>query len=417
MKMFGTHQLRTAMSRLSFRQALPVRLSSSTSKGTSQDDASAHFLDVDGVKRAHNFSAGPSQLPFEVLKTVQRDLLNWNATGMSFMELSHRDAGGPVQSALMTAKADLRGLLNIPANYKILFFHGGAHAQFAAVPLNFLGARTKADYVHTGFWSDRARGEALKYCDAAVVADAADNGFTQIPDVGTWRLRPDAAYVHLCANETIAGLELLEDPRLDGMNVVADMTSTLLSRPVDVSRYACIYASSGKNLGPAGFCVAIVREDMLAIGARDYTPSILNYSLQAGSQPIPSLYNTPPTLPLYVAHLVFQEYVQRGGLAAIEADAKERAALLYDVVDSSNGFYTNRVQPAYRSRMNIPFRVRDGDCELEKKFVAEAEAHGIMQIFGHPLFGGLRATLYNGVPTASLHHLVAFMRKFQAANA
>ena len=366
--------------------------------------------------RAFNFSAGPACLPSTVMRRAQNEFCDWDGTGMSIMEMSHRDPGGPVQNALARAAFDLRTLLAVPANYQVLFFQGGAHAQFAAVPLNLLGSRSAADYVHSGFWSQRAIDEASKYCDVSVAADCADTAFSRLPRVDEWKVRDDAAYVHVCANETIHGLEFNEDPDYDVDNMpplVCDMTSTLLSRPVDVSKYGVIYASGGKNLGPAGAVVVIVRDDLLQIGARKETPSVLDYSKMASSTPIPSIYNTPPTFITYMMGLVFEDLLQKGGVETAQARAKWASGLLYDIIDSSGGFYANHVEPAHRSRMNVPFRIRSGDEQLESKFTQEAAADGLLQVFGHPLFGGQRITLYNGVPDEAVDAVARFMVAFQ----
>jgi phosphoserine aminotransferase len=368
-------------------------------------------------RRAHNFSAGPSAIPDLVLEHAREELLDWHGTGASILEMSHRDVGGPVQQVMLHAEARLRELLAIPTSHRVLFFHGGAHGQFAAVPLNLArasaaGARAAVgSYVRTGYWSERAQGEASKLVPTEVVADAATLGGLDIPSPTTWRAHPQSAYVHVCANETIHGLELFDDPRIDGPPLVADFTSTLLSRPVDVSPYGVIYASSGKNLGPAGVTVVIVRQDLLERGARPETPSILDWGKAASSRPIASLYNTPPVFALYLMGLVLDDVVARGGLRAMERRAIERATRIYGLIDDSRGLFTNAVQPRARSRMNIPFRVNGGDVEAERRFTREAEERGLHQLFGHPLFGGQRITLYNGVRDDSFEALVTFLEE------
>lgn len=363
--------------------------------------------------RAHNFSAGPSALPTAVLARAQRELLDWGGTGMSIVEMSHRDAGGPVQAAMTRVESRLRELLSIPPEYVVLLVHGGAHGQFAALPLNLSSEGQPLGYVETGFWSRRAREEAARFGPTALVAEASEGGW-RLPEQSEWRVPAGAAYVHVCANETIQGLEYLSDPVHDGeAPLVADFTSTLLSRPVDVRRYGVIYASSGKNLGPSGFAVVIARRDLIARGARRATPSILDWQRLAEPAPIPSLYNTPSTFAIYLSALVLDDLVERGGLAAAEQRAIERAARVYDRIDASDGFYTSLVHRPHRSRMNVPFRIRGGDTALEARFVREAEAQGLHQLFGHPRFGGLRASLYNGVPDEAIRALTDFLDEFR----
>lgn len=360
------------------------------------------------MTRAHNFSAGPSAVPDAVLEAAQRDLLSFDGTGISILEASHRDVGGPVQDVIVRSERRLRELLAVPPSHRILFMHGGAHGQFAAVPLNLASASGLGSYVRTGFWSERAQTEASRYVRTEVIADAATLDGLDVPLPSTWRATSESAFVHLCANETIGGLELFEDPKWSGPPLVGDFTSTLLSRPVDVSRYGVIYASSGKNLGPAGVTVVIVREDLLG-RARPETPSVLDWTKSASSQPIASLYSTPPVFAIYVMGLVLDDLVARGGVAAMERRAIERAGRIYRLIDESRGLFTNHVRVRARSRMNIPFRVRGGDVDAEKRFTAEAEARGLHQLFGHPLFGGQRITLYNGVRDDSFEALVAFL--------
>lgn len=365
-------------------------------------------------KRIFNFSAGPSALPTSVLERVQRELLDFEGRGMGFLEMSHRDAGGPVQNTLARCEASLRSLLSVPDDYAVFFAHGGAHGQFAALALNLSSEGQPLAYVDTGFWSKRARDEAALFGPTVIAAEALDTG-RRLPDDTQWRVPSDAAYVHLCANETIGGLEYLRDPQLlSEVPLVADFTSTLLSRPVKVSRYGVIYASSGKNLGPAGFAVVIVRRSLLARRSRPQTPSILDWNKLATPAPIPSIYNTPATFPIYVSSLILEDLIARGGLKAAEQRAIARAGAVYARIDESNGFYTNDIAHEHRSRMNIPFQIRGGQApELEERFVAEAEARGLHQLFGHPRFGGLRASLYNGVPDEGVDALVAFLDAFR----
>lgn len=362
--------------------------------------------------RAHNFSAGPAAIPTGVLEQAQAELLDWHGTGMGILEASHRDAGGPVQGVIARAEAQLRELLSIPTGYRVLFLHGGAHGQFAAVPSNLASAEgATASYLLTGFWSERAREEASRFVSTAIAGGAAD-GSLGIPASSTWEVPRESAYVHLCANETIQGLELLEDPRWDGPPLVADFTSTLLSRPVDVARYGVIYASSGKNLGPAGVTVVIVRDELLARPVHPRTPSILDWSKAVASTPIGSLHNTPPVFAIYFLGLVLDDLVVRGGLPAMAKRNTERAARIYSILDASGGLYSNRVEPRFRSRMNLPFRVAGGDPEVERRFTREGEERGLFQLFGHPRFGGQRITLYNGIRDESVDALADFLEDF-----
>lgn len=330
--------------------------------------------------------------------------------------MSHRDAGGPVQNCMSSAADRLRSLLDVPSNYHILFMQGGAHGQFAALPMNLLGHKTQADYVSTGYWSQRAIGEASKYCNVRLAYDGKDEGFTTIPPVETWDISPESAYVHICANETIHGLEFLEDPKLPEGSppLVGDFTSTLMSRAIDISKYGCIYASGGKNLGPAGVTVVIIREDLLGMES-SICPSVLSYSKMASSKPIPSIYNTPPTFLIYMVDLVLLDNMNSGGIRFLEKRAIQRSGQIYSIVDESNGFYKAKCQDhVYRSRMNVPFRIGagEGDKEMEALFCTEADKRGLLQLFCHPLFPGCRVTLYNGIPDSAVDALVDFMIEF-----
>lgn len=332
------------------------------------------------------------------------------------MEMSHRDAGGPVQNAIASAADKLRTLLNVPSNYHIIFMQGGAHGQFAAVPLNLLGSKRQADYVNSGFWSVRAAAEAAKYCDVHFAYDGKKEDYSHIPPVSEWDISPDSAYVHICANETIHGLEFHEDPVLPPGSppLVADFTSTLLSRLIDVSKYGCIYASGGKNLGPAGVTVVIVRDDLVGIESSE-CPSVLSYSKMAYSKPIPSVYNTPPTFLIYMVNLVLTDNIAIGGLDALRARAVARANTIYRIMEDSDGFYQLKCNDhAHRSRMNIPFRIggEDGNIDLEDEFCTSAKKAGLFQLFCHPLFPGCRVTLYNGIPDNAVNLLADFLVKF-----
>lgn len=298
---------------------------------------------------------------------------------------------------------------------------GGAHGQFAAVPMNLLGDKTQADYVNTGFWSQRAATEAEKYCKVRKAYDGAKDGYSYIPPVDEWEISPESAYVHICANETIHGLEFLEDPTLpeDAPPLVGDFTSTLLSRRIDIKKYGCIYASGGKNLGPAGVTVIIIREDL--VGLESLTcPSVLSYAKMASSKPIMSIYNTPPTFLIYMIDLVLLDNMNSGGIEVLEERAKQRSGQIYSIVDESNGFYKAKCRSVcHRSRMNVPFRIcrgLQGDIDLEELFCFEAEKRGLLQLFCHPLFPGCRVTLYNGIPDSAVDALCDFMVDFANAH-
>ena len=328
--------------------------------------------------------------------------------------MSHRDTGGPVQNCMSSAVDKLRSILDIPSNYHVLFMQGGAHGQFAAIALNLLGDKKTVDYVSTGFWSERAITEASKFCQVRLAYDGTKDGYTRIPPVSEWDISDDSAYVHICANETIHGLEYLEDPELPAGSppLVGDFTSTLLSRKVDVSKYGCIYASGGKNLGPAGVTVVILRDDLLNKAA-DTCPSVLNYTIMANTKPIPSIFNTPPTFLIYMVDLVVSENIAMGGIEYLEERAKCRSAQVYDIIENSKGFYKLKCTDfKHRSRMNIPFRIRNGDLEMEETFTLEAEKRGLLQLFCHPLFPGNRITLYNGIPDSAVEALAEFMVDF-----
>jgi len=369
--------------------------------------------------RADNFSAGPSAVPMEVLREAQSEFTNFRGTGIGMMEMSHRDAGGPVQNAIEACTNDMRELLQVPDTHHVLFLQGGAVGQFSFLPMNFLNKSGKADFLDTGFWSARAALEAAKYGDAHKVleplTDMQVKGETKtVPEVSQWDIREGTSYVHLCANETISGVEFLEDPTMpEGVELVGDFTSTLLSRPVDISKYGCIIASHGKNLGPAGICTVIVKDSWLrSVDPHPFTPAVFDYRQQADSQPLPSLVNTPPTFTIYMAGKVFRHYLEKGGTQYLQNRAETISGMIYDVIDNSNGFYTNEVDPKYRSRMTIPLRIREGDRELEKKFEAEGAKQGLLQLCGHPWFGGLRVTLYNGIPKEGAYRLETFMKWF-----
>ena len=352
--------------------------------------------------RVFNFSPGPAVLPLEVLEQARDELLDWRGSGMSVMEVSHR--GKAFVACAAEAEADLRELLAIPTNYRVLFVQGGATAQFAAVPLNLTTSDSVVDYLNTGQWSKKAIGEARRYCRVNVAADAAASKYCDVPAPSSWQLTPGAAYLHYTPNETIGGVEFPFIPATD-VPLVADMSSTILSRPIEVSRFALIYAGAQKNIGPAGICVVIVREDLLG-QARKETPMVLDYKLMADDH---SMLNTPPTFGWYFAGLVFKWLKRQGGLGAMGALNQAKAHKLYQTIDES-AFYRNPVAPACRSWMNVPFTL--ARPELDKTFVAEAALAGLVNLEGHRSVGGMRASLYNAMPMAGVDALVSFMREF-----
>jgi phosphoserine aminotransferase len=354
--------------------------------------------------RIFNFSAGPAVLPEDVLRTAAAEMLDWHGSGMSVMEMSHR--GKEFISIADAAEADLRTLLAIPANYKVLFLQGGAIGENAIVPMNLLGDRKTIDFVHTGEWSKKTIKEAKKYATPNIAASAEDQGFTYVPDRATWRLSPDAAYVHICSNETIGGVEYHWTPDTGDVPLVADMSSHILSRPVDVAKYGVIYGGAQKNIGPAGLTLVIVRDDLLD-RALSITPSAFHWKEQAEAD---SMLNTPATYSIYVAGLVFRWLLAQGGLPAIERKNIAKAGLLYDCLDAS-GFYTNPVRRQDRSRMNVPFRLPDP--ALDEAFLKGAKEHGMVQLKGHRAVGGMRASIYNAMPVAGVEALVAYMKEFE----
>ncbi len=356
----------------------------------------------------YNFSAGPAVLPKEVLLQAQAEMLDWHGSGMSVMEMSHR--GKEFIGIAEQAEADLRELMGIPANYKVLFLQGGAHLQFSMIPLNLLRGKTSADYLNTGAWSKKAIGEAKKFCEVNVVASTADNNFTSVPAFSTWKCNKDAAYLHYTPNETIGGVEFNWIPDVGDVPLVADMSSNILSREIDVSKFALIYAGAQKNIGPAGLTLVIVREDLLGEIVAG-TPTMLDYKVHADND---SMYNTPPTYAMYIAGLVFQWLKKNGGIAAMEANNIAKAKLLYAAIDASNGFYTCPVAISDRSRMNVPFTLKDAG--LDGAFVKQAEAVGLLQLKGHRSVGGMRASIYNAMPLAGVAALVEFMQQFAKQN-
>jgi phosphoserine aminotransferase len=351
-----------------------------------------------------NFAAGPAVLPHEVLVQAREELLDWRGTGMSVMEMSHR--GKDFMDIAAQAESDLRDLMSIPKNYKVLFLQGGATLQFAMVPLNLLGGKASADYVNTGIWSKKAIDEAKKFCHVNEIASSADKNFTYAPALKSWKLNKDAAYVHYTPNETIGGVEFGWVPQVGDVPLVADMSSNILSRPYDISRFGLIYAGAQKNIGPAGLTLVIVREDLIG-HADPRLPTMMNYKTHADND---SMYNTPPTYGMYMAGLVFQWLKRNGGVAQMEKANIAKAKLLYEAIDGSDGFYVCPVATADRSRMNVPFVTADAATDAE--FVKQADARGLMQLKGHKLAGGMRASIYNAMPLEGVQALVDFMREF-----
>lgn len=356
------------------------------------------------MARVFNFSAGPATLPLEVLEQVKEELLDWQASGKSVMEVSHRSK--PFVQVAEQAEADLRELLAIPENYAVLFLQGGATLQFAMVPMNLAGNGGSADYLVTGSWSKKAVKEGGKVTRVNVVADAAGSNYTDVPPRESWRCDPQAAYFHYTPNETIGGVEIHEVPDLGGMPLVADMSSTILSRPVDVRRFGLIYAGAQKNIGPAGLTLVIARRDLLE-RAPDSLPNILRYAAHAADG---SMLNTPATFAWYVAGLVFAWLKRQGGLVAMAERNQRKAELLYAAIDGSS-FYRNPVAPAARSWMNVPFTL--AKPELDADFLAGATKAGLTDLKGHRSVGGMRASIYNAMPEEGVHALIDFMAEFE----
>ncbi|MET0292399.1 MAG: 3-phosphoserine/phosphohydroxythreonine transaminase [Steroidobacteraceae bacterium] len=354
--------------------------------------------------RVFNFSAGPAVLPLEVLEQVKAELTDWSGSGMSVMEVSHRSKAFIAVAA--QAEADLREILRVPTNYKVLFLQGGASAQFAGVPLNLSAPDATADYVVTGNWSKKAVSEAKKYLRVNVAADSAPVNNARVPVQSELKLTAGAAYVHYTPNETIGGLEFPYVPETGDVPLVADFSSTILSRPIDVSRFGVIYAGAQKNIGPAGLCIVLVRDDLLE-RARPIVPGVLSYKEMAATD---SMSNTPPTFAWYVAGLVFQWIKRLGGLEAVAARNRAKSQKLYDAIDASP-FYGNPIDTACRSWMNVPFTI--AKPELEKTFVAEANHAGLTHLEGHRSVGGMRASLYNALPPEGVDALIGFMKEFE----
>ncbi len=358
------------------------------------------------MSRVYNFSAGPAVLPEAVLKQAQEEMLDWQGTGMSVMEMSHR--GKAYMSIAEKAEADLRDIMAIPDNYKVLFLQGGASSQFSMVPINLLNGNKKADYVLTGQWSQKAIAEAKRYCDVNVVSSTEDSKFTTVADQSSWTLDENAAYLHYVANETIAGVEFPFVPETK-LPLVTDMSSNILSRAIDVSKFGVIYAGAQKNIGPAGITVVIVRDDLIG-HAMPNMPTMMDYQIHADNG---SMYNTPPTFGWYLAGLVFQWIKDRGGISAMEEINKRKAAKLYAAIDHSD-FYSNPVDIPCRSWMNVPFIL--ANAELDKQFLEQAEKAGLTTLKGHRSVGGMRASIYNAMPEAGVDALIDFMADFEKRN-
>lgn len=359
------------------------------------------------MSRVFNFSAGPAMLPEAVLKKAAGEMLDWHGSGSSIMEMSHR--GKEFVSVAAEAEQDLRDLMQIPDNYKVLFLQGGATQQFAAIPLNLLRGKTTADYINTGAWSKKAIAEAKRYCDVNIAASGEADNFMSVPAQDSWNLNPEAAYVHYTPNETISGVEFDFIPETGDVPLVADMSSTILSRPIDVSKFGLIYAGAQKNIGPAGVTVVIVREDLIGeVDAR--APSLFDYAKQAEND---SMLNTPPTYSWYLAGLVFKWVKEQGGLEAMAKRNQAKAEKLYDYIDNS-GFYANPVAKGSRSWMNIPFTLADDS--LDKAFLEGATAAGLTTLKGHRSVGGMRASIYNAMPDEGVDALIAYMKEFAANN-
>lgn len=357
--------------------------------------------------RVPNFSAGPASLPTAVLEQAQAEMLDWQGKGVSIMEMSHRSAD--YIAVAEQAEHDLRDLMAIPDNYKVLFLQGGASLQFSAIPMNLLGGGT-ADYLDTGAWSSKAikeakRYEALGLGKINVVASGKEGNYTSVPEQSTWQLTDNASYFHYCANETIHGVQMFDVPEVDAP-IVCDMSSCILSAPVDVSKFGMIYAGAQKNIGPAGLVIVIIREDLLD-KASDWCPSLMNYKIQADAD---SMHNTPATYSWYLAGLVFKWLKQQGGLDAIAKTNQQKADLLYNTIENSN-FYANPVDKEYRSIMNVPFTL--ANSELDSEFLAQATQAGLLNLKGHRSVGGMRASIYNAISLDWVEQLVAFMKAFE----
>ena len=360
------------------------------------------------MSRVYNFSAGPAVLPGEVLKEAAEEMLDYNGSGMSVMEMSHRSK--VFDEIIQTAEADLRDLLKIPDNYKVLFLQGGASQQFAMIPMNLMKNRV-ADYIVTGQWAKKAWQEAQKYGTANKIASSEDKTFSYIPDCSDLPISPDADYVYICENNTIYGTKYKTLPNTKGKILVSDVSSCFLSEPMDIEKYGIVYGGVQKNVGPAGLVIAIIREDLITEDVLPGTPTMLTYKTHADAN---SLYNTPNCYGIYICGKVFKWLKKQGGLEAMKERNEKKAKVLYDYLDSSK-LFKGTVEPASRSLMNVPFVT--GDKELDAKFVKEAEAAGLVNLKGHRTVGGMRASIYNAMPIEGVEALVEFMKKFEKENA
>lgn len=359
------------------------------------------------MERVYNFSAGPAVLPEEVLKECQEEMMNYGGTGMSVMEMSHRSKA--FESIINTAEADLRELMNIPDNYKVLFLQGGASLQFAMIPMNLMKNKV-ADYIITGQWAKKAFEEAKIYGDAVAVASSADETFSYIPDCSDLPIRDNADYVYICENNTIYGTKFKTLPNTKGKTLVADVSSCFLSEPVDVSKYGIIYGGVQKNIGPAGTVIVIIREDLITEDVLPGTPTMMKYKIHADNK---SLYNTPPAYGIYVCGKVFKWLKAQGGLSVMKEKNEKKAGILYDFLDNSK-LFKGTVRKEDRSLMNVPFVT--GNDELDAKFIKEAQTAGFVNLKGHRSVGGMRASIYNAMPIEGVEKLVEFMKKFEAEN-
>lgn len=359
------------------------------------------------MSRVYNFSAGPAVLPEAVLKTAQQEMLEYGASGQSVMEMSHRSS--EYQAIIDECEALFRSIMSVPDNYKVLFLQGGASSQFAMVPLNLLNKSGKADFVLTGQWAKKAYSEAKRYGDCKVIASSEDKTYSYIPKLDKNEFTTDADYFHICANNTIYGTRFPEYPDTGNVPLVADMSSCILSEPIDVSKFGIIYAGAQKNMGPAGLTIVVVREDLIG-NAKDFCPTMFNYKTHADNG---SMFNTPPTYAIYIFKLVLEWVKEMGGLEAMKAYNEKKAAILYDYLDTSKMFSAT-VQGKDRSLMNVPFVT--GDKELDAKFVSEAKKAGFINLKGHRSVGGMRASIYNAMPIEGVEKLVEFMKEFEKNN-
>jgi phosphoserine aminotransferase len=356
------------------------------------------------MNRVYNFGAGPAALPESVLRQAADEMLNWHGSGMSVMEMSHR--GKEFISIYEQAIADLRELLAVPANYKILFLQGGGLGENAIVPMNMLRGKSAVDFVVTGQWSQKSADEARKFATVNIAASTPATAYTSIPERASWQLNPQAAYVHLCMNETIDGVEFQSVPDVGDVPLVGDVSSNVLSRALDISKFGLVFGGAQKNIGPAGLTIVIVREDLMG-GATATTPDVFNYAVQAKSD---SMYNTPPTYSIYIAGLVFQWLKAQGGVSAIEQRNIAKATLLYNTLDASE-FYVTKVAKNCRSRMNVPFFLRDD--KLNDAFLQGAKERDLLQLKGHRIVGGMRASIYNAMPIEGVQALVSYLHAFE----